>query len=66
MSTVQRIDTSRRRSSVTSEILDRQPPSNIDAELGVLGSILHLPFVCDDIALILLPEDFYDDANRIL
>ena len=49
-----------------SEILDRQPPCNLEAERGVLGSILLLPIVCDDVSLILRPEDFYDDANRIL
>jgi replicative DNA helicase len=51
---------------VTSEILDRQPPCNLDAERGVLGSILLLPTVCDDVALIVRPEDFYDDSNRVL
>ena len=51
---------------VNSEILDRQPPCNLDAERGVLGSILLLPTVCDDVALVLRPEDFYDDANRAL
>jgi replicative DNA helicase len=51
---------------VNSEILDRLPPSNVEAERGVLGSILLVPIVCDDVALILRPEDFYDDANRTL
>jgi replicative DNA helicase len=51
---------------VNSEILDRLPPQNLDAERGVLGSILLLPLVCDDVALIVRPEDFYDDANRII
>jgi len=51
---------------VNSEILDRQPPANVEAERCVLGSILLLPVVCDDVALILRPEDFYDDANRTL
>ena len=51
---------------VTSEILDRQPPCNLEAERGVLGSILLLPILCDDVALILRPEDFYDDANRTI
>jgi replicative DNA helicase len=49
---------------VSSEILDRQPPCNLEAERGVLGSILLLPIVCDDVALILRAEDFYDEANR--
>jgi replicative DNA helicase len=51
---------------VTSEILDRQPPRNLEAERGVLGSILIKPDVCDDVALIIRPDDFYDDANRTL
>ena len=51
---------------INSEILDRQPPCNLDAERGVLGSILLLPTVCDDVALIVRPEDFYDDSNRVL
>ena len=50
----------------SSEILDRQPPCNLEAERGVLGSILLLPTVCDDVAMVLRPEDFYDDANRTL
>lgn len=65
MSTVRRADAPRR-PPVTSEILDRQPPFNLDAESGVLGSIMLLPDVCDDVALILRPDDFYDDANRRL
>ena len=47
-----------------SEILDRQPPCNLEAERGVLGSILLKPDVCDDVALIVRHADFYDDANR--
>jgi len=46
-----------------SEILDRQPPSSIEAEKAVLGSILLLPDACDDVALVIKPEDFYDPAN---
>ena len=30
----------------------------------MLGSILLLPHVCDDVALVIRPEDFYDEANR--
>jgi replicative DNA helicase len=68
MATVQRIDEARRerKPAVTAEILDRQPPRNLEAERGVLGSILLLPDVCDDVALIIRPDDFYDDANRKL
>lgn len=45
-------------------LFEREPPRDIDAEKSVLGSILLLPQVCDEVALILRPEDFYDDANR--
>ncbi len=51
---------------ISAELLDRRPPCNLEAERGVLGSILLLPIVCDDVALILRPEDFYDDSNRTL
>ncbi len=47
-------------------ILDRTPPCDVSAEQAVLGSILIMPDVCDDLVLILKPDDFYDDANRIL
>ncbi|MEZ6091074.1 MAG: replicative DNA helicase [Pirellulaceae bacterium] len=52
--------------SSAGEILKRQPPFDLEAEMGVLGSIILLPEVLDDIVSILAPEDFYDDANRIL
>ena len=68
MATVQRKPEAKsaRKPPVTSEILDRQPPRNLDAEKAVLGSILLLPQVCDDVSLLVRPEDFYDDANRKL
>ncbi len=47
-------------------ILDRTPPCDISAEMAVLGSILLLPDVCDDLVMVLKADDFYDDANRIL
>ncbi len=66
MATLERVDQgkpARKSPPVTAEILDRQPPHNLEAERGVLGSILLLPDVCDEVALILRPADFYDDAN---
>ncbi len=47
-------------------ILDRTPPCDVSAEIAVLGSILLMPDVCDDLVMILKPDDFYDDANRKL
>ena len=49
--------------SSASEILQREPPFDLDAEMGVLGSILLMPEVCDDIAS-LRADDFYDDGHR--
>jgi len=50
----------------TSEILDRLPPHNLDAEKGVLGSVLLLPGVLDDLAPVLKPVDFYAEAHAKL
>ncbi|MEM8736138.1 MAG: replicative DNA helicase, partial [Planctomycetota bacterium] len=47
-------------------ILDRTPPCDISAEIAVLGSILLMPDVCDDLVMIIKADDFYDDANRKL
>ncbi|RLS33893.1 MAG: replicative DNA helicase [Planctomycetota bacterium] len=46
--------------------LQRELPVDIDAERAVLGSVLLKPDVCDDVALILKPDDFHDEAHRIL
>jgi replicative DNA helicase len=48
------------------EFLDRQPPCSIEAERAVLGSLLLLPEVCDEVALVVRPEDFYDDAHACI
>jgi replicative DNA helicase len=45
------------------EILQRHPPFDREAEMGVLGSILLLPEVADDIAS-LRADDFFDDSHR--
>lgn len=47
-------------------LLERQPPQAVEAEKAVLGSLLLLPEVCDEVALILRADDFYDDANAII
>jgi replicative DNA helicase len=48
------------------DIYAQQLPQNVEAERAVLGSILLLPEVFDEVALIIRPADFYDDANRRL
>ena len=45
---------------------NRQLPQNLEAEKSVLGSILLLPEVFDEVALMLRPEDFYDQSNRTI
>lgn len=64
MPTARRTDVPARRPLL--ELTDRQPPFDLQAEIGVLGSIVLLPDVLDDVALILRPDDFYDDAHRML
>jgi len=45
------------------EILQQQPPLDLDAEMCVLGCVLLMPEVLDEIAS-LRADDFYNDANR--
>ena len=47
-------------------LVDRDRPANVDAERAVLGSILLKPDVCDDIALLIRPEDFSDESHQLL
>lgn len=47
-------------------VADRQPPFNLEAEVGVLGSMMLMPDVCDEVVNLLRPEDFYDESNQIL
>jgi replicative DNA helicase len=66
MSTAYRTDAGRTPPRVSSEILDRMPPQDLDAEKGVLGSVLLDPNLADDVALLVRPQDFYADANQKL
>jgi replicative DNA helicase len=63
MSFTKRLDSPRKPAA---EYFDRQPPVDLQAEVGVLGSAVLLPDVLDDVMLILRPDDFYDDAHRKL
>lgn len=53
-------------SRVTSQILDRMPPANLEAEMACLGSMLIAPDCIDDVSLAINADDFYDDANARL
>jgi replicative DNA helicase len=66
MATSPQVSAAREPRTVSPEILDRLPPHSAEAELGVLGSILLDPEMCDEVALVLRPEDFYADANQKL
>jgi replicative DNA helicase len=46
------------------DLLDRQPPRSIEAERAVIGSLLLLPEACDEVALLVKADDFYDTAHR--
>ena len=59
-----RHDKKRPQNSIHHQLLDREPPFNLEAEIAVLGSIMLLPDVCDEIVNIIKPDDFYDEANK--
>ena len=40
------------------------PPQNLEAEQGVLGSILLSPEALDDVVEVLRPDHFYSEANQ--
>jgi len=65
VATVERQPREDRRNGV-SELLERQPPRSIEAERAVIGSLLLLPEACDEVALVIRPEDFYDSAHRAI
>lgn len=66
MSKTRRTDSPRRSARENAVTLDRHPPHDLEAELGLLGSILLKPDVCDDVASTVREGDFYDETHRIL
>ncbi|MFW5856520.1 MAG: replicative DNA helicase [Planctomycetota bacterium] len=48
------------------QMLDRLPPQNLDAEMGVLGSMLLLNDVINVVTPILQKEDFYLNKHQVL
>jgi len=64
MATGSRTDRPHPKTPTAGELLDRELPFSLEAEKCVLGSVLISPDACDDVSLIIRPDDFYDDANR--
>ena len=50
----------------SSELLDRLPPQDLDAERWVIGSMIVDPQTIDEIGSMLRPTDFYADVNQRL
>ena len=61
-----RKDDSKKKKPPTTNILDRSPPFDLAAEMGILGSLILNPDVANDLAMELRADDFYDDAHRKL
>jgi replicative DNA helicase len=51
---------------VVADCGDRHPPYNLEAESGVIGSVLLDWSVMDDLADLLTPDDFFRAANQVL
>ena len=48
------------------DLVDQQPPFDLQAEISLLGSILLMPEVCDEVVPLIRTEDFYDASNAVL
>lgn len=66
MSSTWRKDKDREKNVEPTKLFDWEPPYDLDAEVGVLGSMLLMPEVMDDIALLLRADDFHDTAHSKL
>lgn len=47
-------------------VADKQLPCDLQAEIGVLGSVILMPDCLDEIAATIKATDFYDDAHRMI
>lgn len=62
----QRSTQTRPRPEDATAYFDKQPPFDLEAEIGTLGSmVLYAPAI-DEVSMILSAEDFYDFAHQIL
>ncbi|MDR0336437.1 MAG: replicative DNA helicase [Planctomycetaceae bacterium] len=51
-------------SSIDLSALEKVPPHHLDAERGLVGSLLLDPLLCDLVVPLVQADDFYSDANR--
>ena len=51
---------------LSSEILDKLPPSDVPTEIMLVGAMLLQPSLCDSVPMQIEATDFYADANRVL
>ncbi len=56
----------KQRNPTLADVLDREQPFNLEAETNVLGSVMLMPEICDDIIAIVREEDFFDPAHAKL
>lgn len=47
-------------------MIERKPPYDLQAEVGVLGSLMLMPKAFAEIDAMLSPDDFYDDAHGLI
>jgi replicative DNA helicase len=52
--------------SLAKDVSERHPPQNIDAERAILGAILLDPDVVHRVADLVHPEDFFQEAHRLI
>ena len=46
--------------------IERMPPYNLEAEQGLLASILMDNSVLHDVVTLVIPDDFYRDSHQII
>jgi replicative DNA helicase len=66
LATSQRFDKPRTEVPKVEALLGKQPPVSIEAEIGVIGSVILAPDVLDEVAMIVRAEDFHDLAHEKL